>query len=219
MSSTILLIEDNINVQKFNSDLLREEGYEVLTASTLKEAREKISIPDLIVLDVGMPDGSGLDFLLEIRKNSDTPVLILSGFSQDTDVVSGFNKGCDDYLAKPYSFDVLLARIKRLMQTHQKPTAEIIKGGLTLDVDKARAKINGADLHLTLKQFSLLKILVEKEGESVSFDSIYDAIWGQQTEDNTKVLVNTVYRLRKKLTNSGYTIKSEYGNGYVFEKK
>ena len=114
----ILLVEDNKKVQKFNKRMLERNNFTIETAFTLAEARDILTrqTPSVIILDVGMPDGNGLDFLREFRKTSQIPVLLLTGYRIDTGFVKSFTTDRDDYLAKPYEFEVLLGRIKRLLQ-------------------------------------------------------------------------------------------------------
>ena len=110
----ILLVEDEVKVQDYNKYLLEKEGFAAETAMTLAEARTAAErqTPDIIVLDIGMPDGSGLDFLREFKQTSNIPVLLLTGYNKNEDVLAGFERGCNDYLKKPYAFPELLARIK-----------------------------------------------------------------------------------------------------------
>ncbi len=219
MTKTLLLVEDNADVQNFNKALLEAKGFRVITALTLFDAAKIFQSEnvDLIVLDIGMPDGSGLNYLANLREHSVVPVLILSGFSQDKSIVKGFEFGCDDYLSKPYSFDVLFARINRLLKRGNSHVI-IEKGKLVLNINTSNATVDGVDLQLSLKHFSLLKLFVENENIVLAYDDIYGKIWGYFTGVDNKTLANSVYRLRKKLTNSGYTIRSDYGNGYVFEE-
>ncbi len=218
-AKTILLIEDNLAVQTFNQEILSEEGFTVKTALTLAEAEQIIqkAIIDLIVLDIGMPDGNGLTFLKDMRQKLAIPVLILSGFSNDDYIVKGFDTGCDDYLAKPYSFRVLLARIKRLLKLGEKINQKLIKGALILDLELAQATINGLDLQLSIKQFALLRLFAESENQVLSLEYIYLTVWGAPLNNDSRALTNNIYRLRKKLNNCGYTIRAVYGSGYVFE--
>ncbi len=218
-AKTILLIEDNPAVQTFNREILSEEGFNVATALTLAEAGQIIqkTAIDLIVLDIGMPDGNGLVFLKQLRQKLAIPVLILSGFSNDDYIVKGFDTGCDDYLAKPYSFRVLLARIKRLLKMGERINQKLVKGALVLDLELAQATIDGIELQLSLKHFALLRLLAENENQVLSLEYIYLSIWSEPLNNDSRALTNSIYRLRKKLHNSGYTIRAVYGSGYVFE--
>ncbi len=219
MSQTILLVEDNEMVQKFNSKMLGEEGYGVKIATTLAVAKQQLKAapPDIIVLDIGMPDGSGIDFLRELREEFDTPVLMLTGYNKSEDVVLAFDAGCDDYLAKPYSFEVLLVRLKYLLKNAVKPSANVSRGMLEIDTLMGKAYVNGIDLMLTPKNFALLQLFMLNENVQLSVREIYEKVWGDDEFQSVKTVVNEISRLRKKLDHSGYVISSVYGGGYKFE--
>ncbi len=201
--------------------MLGEKGFDVICASTLAQARKKLkeNEPDAMVLDIGMPDGSGLDFLKEIRGFSDIPTLVLTGFSDNENIVNGFNIGCDDYLAKPYSFDVLLARLNRLLKVSHNSKQFITKRNLRLNLLSMQAFVFDEDLMLTPKDFSLLHFMVNNEEIELSAQQIFSSVWGQPISEDKKALINAVSRLRKKLVRSGYAINSLYGKGYIFEKE
>jgi len=217
----ILLIEDNKKVQEFNKPLLEDSGFTVETAMTLAEARElvKRAIPDAIVLDIGMPDGSGLDFLRELRQTSKIPVLLLTGYGEDDDVVVGFESGCNDYLTKPYTFGVLLVRLKNLLQGAEQMPETITRGALTLDPLAGQAFLNEADLLLSKKEFSLLLLFVQNEGEAMSAEYVYEKIWKAPILEDKRALEIAISKLRKKIAASGFDISARYGQGYVFKQK
>ncbi len=221
MNKKILLVEDNAKVQLFNKSMLEEEGFEVKSALTLEQAKEEFEKfnPDVVVLDVGMPDGSGLSFLKLIRQKSNLPVLMLTGFSRDEDVVAGFSAGCDDYLAKPYSFDVLLVRIRHMLRSYELSKNILKAGPITIDIFLGTASIGSEELVLTPKDFALLRMFVQYQGETISGSDIYSRVWGQPMNDNNKALASGISRLRKKLTGSGYGIISIYGGGYLFDRE
>ncbi len=216
---TILLVEDNPDVQNFNREMLTEEGFRVETALTLTQAEQIMQeiTPDLIVLDIGMPDGNGLNFLQNLRQSLSIPVLILSGFSNEEYIVKGFDIGCDDYLAKPYSFKVLLVRINHLLKMGNKINQKLEKGALVLHIDLGYATVNDVNLQLSFKHFALLRLFVENENKVLALSDIYQCVWSEPLNNDSRALTNSIYRLRKKLLNSGYTIRAVYGNGYVFE--
>lgn len=214
----LLLIEDNKKVQAFNVELLQEEGFAVETALTLAAARTCLSrqMPDAIILDIGMPDGNGLDFLKELRQTTNVPVLMLTGYGENSDVVKGFDSGCDDYLSKPYTFEVLHARLKRLLQRVEQVPKTVTKGSLTLKLTPREAYISGKDLLLTPKDFTLLQFFIQNENRLMNAEYIYENVWGHSMEGDSRALGNAISRLRKKLTGCGYTITADYGNGYLF---
>jgi len=216
----ILLVEDNEDVQELNKSMLEDEGFVVNTAMTLSEA--KISIqqrkPDLIVLDIGLPDGNGLEFLRKFRKLSKIPVLLLTGYSEDTDVIKGYENGCNDYLPKPYTFGVLLARLKSLLQSAEQIPERIAHGSLYLDVQSGRAFVNGNDLLLAQKEFFLLLYFIQNEDVIMTAEHLYKKVWGQPMNKNNQAIKKTISRLRNSLEDSGYTIVVTRGKGYVFER-
>ena len=218
---TILLVEDNPKVQAFNRDLLEEAGYAVRMALTLAEAREILAReePDAMILDIGMPDGNGLDFLRELRRTSGIPVLMLTGYDDNADVVEGFESGCDDYLPKPYTFEVLHARLKRLLYRVEQLPETVTRGPLTLNILAKEAFLGGEDLMLTPKDFTLLQFFVQNEGHALGNEVIYEKVWGRPMGEDTGAIRKALSRLRKKIEGSGYTISAVYGNGYRFEKE
>ena len=216
----ILLVEDSEDVQDLNKSMLEDEGFDVDTVMTLAEARAFIErrIPDAIVLDIGMPDGNGLDFLREFREVSKIPVLLLTGFGEDTDVIKGYESGCNDYLPKPYTFGVLLARLKSLLQSAERVPEHIKRGALSLDVQSGQAFVNDKDLLLTQKEFFLLLLFIQHEELTMNAEYLYNKVWGQPMNKDTQAIKKAIYRLRSNLEGSGYTITSTRRKGYTFEK-
>ena len=223
-------MEDNADVLEFNRFLLEKQGFVVETANNLAAAREIAAtcMPDAVVLDIGLPDGNGLELLTEIRLGkikssaldyelSKVPVLVLTGYGKDNDVVRGFKLGCDDYLSKPYTFEVLLARLTRILQGAEKVSERVIYGALELDMLGGKAFLHDTDLLLTQREFALLLILARNAGQTQSADYLYEKIWGQPMNDNKSALKNMIYRVRKKIKGSGYDILAERGQGYVFD--
>jgi len=216
----ILLVEDDKRIQAFNRELFEGQGFFVRSAMTLADARDAIAhqIPDAIVLDLNLPDGNGLDFLRNLRKTSKVPVLLLTGLGNDEDIVIGFESGCNDYLSKPYSFEVLLVRVKNLLHGAEQVPDAVSIGALKLDMIANRAYIDGEDLGLTDKEFAIIRLLVQNEGDVISADDVYERIWGQPMAGDRNALQVAITRLRKKIEPAGYNIISMRGKGYVFSK-
>jgi len=217
----VLCVEDDIQVQMFNKPLLQDKGFVVRLAMTLAEAREEIAreMPHLIVLDIHLPDGNGLDFLRELRKSSLIPVIALTNDGDEEDIVLGLASGCDDYVPKPYTFPVLHARIEALLRRSAQLPEEITRGALTLKIMSDEVFLNGRNLMLSQKQFSLLFAFVQNENQIMSAESLYKRVWGRSMVGDDNAVKVTVSRLRKKLKGSGFVITSERGEGYRFERE
>ena len=217
----ILLVEDNEQIMQGNERMLKRRGYEVTCALTLADARKavKTRMPDLFVLDIMLPDGSGLDFMAELRKVSQTPVLLLTGLTTPEDIVRGLTAGGDDYLPKPYDFGVLLARVEALLRRAQQVPERIQKGRLILDVTADVATLDGTDLMLSQKEFSLLLIFVQNEERFIGAEYLYEKVWNQAMAGNSNTLKTTINRLREKIKSSGYRIAWSRGEGYCFESE
>ncbi|WP_283610557.1 response regulator transcription factor [Faecalispora anaeroviscerum] len=217
----ILLVEDNEQIMQGNERMLKRRGYEVITALTLAEARSAVQarMPDLFVLDIMLPDGSGLDFMAEFRKYSQVPVLLLTGLTTPEDIVRGLTAGGDDYLPKPYDFGVLLARVEALLRRAQQVPEHIHKGRLRLDVTADEATLDGADLLLSQKEFALLLIFVQNEERFISAEYLYEKVWKHPMLGNSNTLKTTINRLRDKIKSSGYRIAWSRGEGYCFERE
>ena len=169
-----------------------------------------------------MVDGNGLNFLREFRAASpahaNIPVLVLTGYGEDKEIVSGFESGCNDYMSKPYTFPVLFMRAKELLSRAERLPDILQKGSLELDIMAGQAFLNGEDLLLGQKEFLLLLLFVQNEARTMSVEYIYEKIWNAPLSNNDGAVKNTIYKLRKKLSASGYTITSTRGEGYVFER-
>jgi len=218
---TILLVEDDKKVQSFNKRLLAGEGFAVQTAITLADAGAFLArqTPDIIVLDIGMPDGNGVDFLKELRHTSTIPVLMLTGYGESSDVLKGFDSGCDDYLKKPYKFTELLARIKRLLYRVELVPETVTRGRLTLKPAPMIALLDGEDILLTQKEFSLLMLFTQNEGKTMNAEYIYEKVWGREMLGDDRALQQRISSLREKTEESGYVIATVRGEGYRFEQK
>jgi DNA-binding response OmpR family regulator len=223
----VLLVEDSKKIQAINKMEFEERGFSVQLAFTIAEAKSavKLKTPGLIILDINMPDGDGLDFLREYRAEYkeavNVPVLVLTGYSQDTDIIKGFESGCNDYLAKPYTFPVLFMRAKELLKrSGQLPHTTVQKGALELDIISGLAFFNGKDLLLNHKEFALLLLLVQNENTTLSVEYIYEKIWNDKNRNDKRSLQTRISAIRKKFedNNYNYTIRNSYGKGYCFEK-
>jgi len=219
MSALILLVEDNEQILRGNEWMLKRRGFEVAAALTLAEAKQRLAerTPDAIILDIMLPDGSGLDFMRQLRKESDIPILLLTGLTTSQDVIRGFSCGGDDYLSKPYDFGVLLARVEALLRRAALIPKTLTKGALKLDIMASRAYLDGGDLLLSPKEFALLLLMAQNEGNLVSTEYIYDSIWKQEQPADTSAVRTAVSRLRKKLGGDFVIENDKQESGYIFK--
>ena len=223
----ILVVEDETDVLRINARMLTRRGYTVYTAENCRQAYERMEAPtpDLLILDIMLPDGSGYDICERFRSTSDHPVIFLTGKGETCDKVEGLGHGGDYYLTKPYDPDELLAvadrLIKRHLQTKQKheQLTTIVKGALALDIPRTRATVNGADAGLTVKEFALLLLLVQSEDKEVSPQELYEKVWGVPSGDDIRTVRFHIRNLRRKIhadDAKNYDIVSVYGKGYMF---
>ena len=164
-----------------------------------------------------LPDGSGLDFMRELREggNSGIPILLLTGLTTKEDVVFGLMAGGDDYLTKPYDFSELSARIEALLRRAARVPEIIAKGRLSLDVAASIAALDGIDLLLTQKDFALLLIFFQKEARFFCVEYLYEKVWKAPLADDSQAIRKTLSRLREKIKGSGWKIEWSKGEGYI----
>ena len=220
----VLLVEDNDGLNRSNSRALTMRGYEVAAALTLAEARLRMAEaqPDIILLDVELPDGNGIDFCEEIRGKTTAHILFLTAKLEHENMVRGLEGGGDDYITKPFHPGELLARIDAAMrrcEMDKKPVQIITKGTLTLDIMATQAFIGGEDLALTPKEFSLLLLLVQNEGNVLNAEFVYETVWKAPLIGNKNAMQTAVSKLRQKLEPSDYGIDFLRGRGYIFRLK
>jgi DNA-binding response OmpR family regulator len=231
----VLLVEDNPHILKVNRAMLERAGYQVLCAKTASEARALIRQQafDLLILDIMLPDGDGIALCRELRAPQDTaptaalPILFLSAKRENSDIVAGLQAGGDDYLPKPYSLSVLLARVEALLRRAGKHSVAaavpqmLKRGPLTLELAAMRALVCGNDILLTPKEFLVLLALVENEGDALDKDTLYQKVWGQPMENDSQALYAVVSRLKRKLKpcGDGLTLTATRLDGYKLEFK
>lgn len=222
--TTVLLVEDNKKLNIANKDMLELLGFNVTIAVCLAEARQAVAsqLPDIIVLDIRLPDGNGLDFLRELREAEATahiPVIMLTTLGTLDDRVSGLSSGADDYLAKPYEYKELAARIEALLRRAKRLPQVLTKGLLKLDVVSGQAFCGGENLLLTQKDFALLLLFIQNEDKAMSAEYLYEKVWKSPLNEDSQAIKSALSRLRKKLSGSGYTIFSQRYEGYIFERE
>jgi len=224
MSARILIVEDNPAILEANRQALVHEGYEVMIAENLAQARLTLtkSPPDLFVLDILLPDGSGIDFLSELREHTTAPVLILSSLKKWEQQLEGIRKGGDDYITKPYRIEELRVRVAALLRRvrldkENYVARTVIKGPLTLDIVASQAFLSGKDMLLTQKEFALLLLLVQNEGKALSKEYLFESAWKQPMAEDDTAIKTAVSRLRTKLASCGFVITALRGEGYQYK--
>ncbi len=217
MQETVLLLEDDAAITRVNKGLLEMNGYRVLACASLKEARRTVweETPDLMVLDVRLPDGSGRDFCREYREEygSGTPVLFLTVMKESRDIVAGYKAGATDYLLKPFDVDMLLLKVRALLENRAAGDSIVI-GALRLDCFARIAYLNEVDLLLTPKEYSVLEYLARSRSRFVKARELYEKVWGSQAWGERTVREH-IREIRKKLGGGApVTLLSRQGNGY-----
>lgn len=223
----ILMVEDNPAVLRLNQKVLETNGFTVKAAPTLSDAEQilVLNTVDLILLDIKMPDGSGLDFCTIIRQYTSAPILMLSSLRTSQDVVSGLLTGGDDYMTKPYKVDELVARILSLLRREdlaggrKARQAVIVCETLKLDTVSLRAYLDGNDLQLTPKEFALLLFMVQNKDKIVTVEQIYQNVWKLPSNKDTRLLWTHFSKIRGKLEKYGenpFDISAVKGKGYIF---
>jgi two-component system KDP operon response regulator KdpE len=224
MPPRILLVDDEPNILGTLAPLLRARGYEVHTAMSGRAALETIDRekPDLIVLDLGLPDLDGVEVCRQIRDSLNVPIVVLSARGAEGDKVRALDVGADDYVTKPFGAEELLARIRAALRRSDAPpppSEPIVRGGLTIDRERFRVLRDGEEVRLTPKEFELLTFLAQHPGRVLTHRAILKAIWGPNAVDQPEHLRVLIGALRKKIEANPSTpvyILTEPWVGYRF---
>ncbi len=223
----ILMVEDEQEVLKINARMMKRRGYEVLAAVNCVQAEQYLeqSVPDLLILDIMLPDGDGYEICERFRRKSDYPVIFLTGKNTIDDKIEGLDKGGDYYLTKPYDLEELLAVTKRLLERHmqakrkQQKSETIIRNGLVLDIPNGKAFLNEKDTGLTAKEFALLHLLIQNENQEMTLQALYETVWGASAGNDIRTVRVHIGNLRRKIDadhSNDYDIVAVYGKGYMF---
>ena len=218
----ILAVDDEVNILELVKLYLEREGYQVETASRGGDAIAKLNAvnPDLVILDLMLPDIDGFEVCRQIRSKSRVPILMLTARKEDIDKVVGLEMGADDYLTKPFNPRELVARIKAILRRSQAipqsgssdGTIEVAR--LRIDLPRHEVFINGHVLKLRTKEFALLAALAQNLGILLSRDKILEMVWGFDYYGETRTVDVHINHLREKLTESGVNIETVRGSGY-----
>jgi DNA-binding response OmpR family regulator len=217
---TILIADDEVNMRILIHDFLCSKGYEVICASDGQEAVdifEKNPQISLVILDVMMPVMNGWKACESIKEESDVPVIILTARCDEKDELYSFNRGADEYVKKPFSLVILLARIEALLKQSLKRGKDYKKGCLIIQPGKHCALVNNKEISLSKYEFEILYFLVSNEGRVVSREQIIENIWGFSYDGTNRTVDTHMTRMKNKLGSAKKYIKSVRGYGYKFE--
>ncbi|RHO80279.1 DNA-binding response regulator [Clostridiaceae bacterium AF42-6] len=218
----ILVVDDESRMRKLVRDFLVKQNYDVLEAGDGEEAvdiffREKDIA--LIILDVMMPKMDGWQVCREIRAYSKVPIIMLTAKSDERDELQGFDLGVDEYITKPFSPKILVARVEAILRRSNLLTSEdiISAGGIELNKSAHQVKIDGKDIELSFKEFELLAYFMENQGIALSREKILNNVWNYDYFGDARTIDTHVKKLRSKLGEKGELIKTIWGMGYKFE--
>jgi two-component system, OmpR family, KDP operon response regulator KdpE len=202
-STTILVVDDESQIRRVLRTTLTAEGYTIAEASDGTEALEKVRTikPDLILLDMNMPGLDGLQTCREIRSDSEVPIIMLTVRSAEKDKVRALDAGADDYVVKPFGIQELLARVRALLRRASEDTkaGTLVSKDLNFDFEKRDILVRGVPIHLTPKEFAVLKELVVADGRPISHRRLLQSVWGPGYGEETESLRVVINQLRKKI--------------------
>jgi two-component system KDP operon response regulator KdpE len=201
----ILLVDDEVSIQRAMAPLLRSRGYEVAVAGTGRDALAAMEgeRPDLIILDLGLPDIDGIEVCRRVREGSDTPIVVLSARGSEKDKVAALDQGADDYVTKPFGPEELLARVRAALRRaaggELGETGQLRRGDLTIDFDRRRVTRGETEIRLTPKEFALLALMARHSGQVLTHRVILKTLWGPHSVDQPEHVRVLMGQLRKKI--------------------
>ncbi len=224
MALRVLVVDDEPQILRFLSPALSAAGYDVLQATSGREALRMIATaaPDVVVLDLGLPDMDGKDVLREARKFTAAPIVILSARDREAEKIAALDLGADDYVEKPFAIGELLARLRAALRHHAgraSAATKIERDGLVVDMEKRRVTKDGAPVKLTPREYDVLSVLARHAGRVVTHGQILTSVWGPAHKDDTQYLRVFIGQLRAKIESdpsSPRIILTESGIGYRF---
>ena len=223
---TVLIIEDEKNIQTFMGKILKRHDYRVLYADTGAQGLELLrsQCPDIILLDLGLPDMDGDDIIREARTWTSTPIIVISARTAEKEKVLALDLGADDYITKPFGTSELLARIRAsLRHSNRLRTNDTLylrpyrHDGMVLDFSKRLLKVNGAVIHLTPIEYKIVAYLAQNSGKVITYASILSNVWGPYADDDNKILRVNMANIRRKIEDDPAQPKyifTEVGVGY-----
>ncbi len=224
-NSRILVVDDEPEIRRFLRASLRAQQYEVLEASNGTQALEVMAQrqPDLMILDLGLPDVDGVEITRRVREWTHIPIIILSVRDREKDKIDALDAGADDYLTKPFGVGELLARMRVVMRRAAPGTQEPVFSvkGLQVDLPRHQVSLAGKEITLTPTEFDLLRVLIQNAGKVITHRQLIQKVWGSGYEDASSLLRVNISNLRRKIEpdpNQPYYILTELGVGYRFRE-
>ena len=223
---TVLIIEDEKSICDFMSKSLTASGYKAVTASTGKEGLAAITslLPDVVLLDLGLPDMDGFDIIHKTREWSSLPIIVVSARASEKEKVEALDAGADDYITKPFGTDELAARIRNAIRHNNRIKSDSLNinrpysaDGLVIDFEKRLVVLDGQEIHLTRVEYKIVSLLAQNSGKVITYDSLINHVWGPYADDNNRILRVNMANIRRKLeANPGEPkyIFTELGVGY-----
>ncbi len=222
--SLIYIVEDDVNIREIERYALKNSGFEAVEFECGRDMRKALEkrVPNLILLDIMLPDEDGLDILADLRRNKSTrkiPIIMVTAKSTELDKVKGLDLGADDYITKPFGVMELISRVKALLRRTEEASApSVITGAsIVLDMDKREVTADGQVCELTYKEFELLKLLLLNRGIVLTREKIMDKVWGFEYEGESRTVDMHIKTLRQKLGEAGSFIKTVRNVGYVID--
>lgn len=223
-SNSILIVDDELRMRKLIKDFLMAKGYSILEAEdgekaleVFEENKNKIT---LILLDVMMPKLDGWSVLRQIRQESKVPIIMLTARGEEQDELFGFELGVDEYISKPFSPKILVARVEAILKRMTKDTTEVKDyAGIEIDKEGRTVKVDGKAVELSLREYELLVYLIENENIALSRDKILNNVWNYDYYGDSRTIDSHIKKIRHKLGKKGKYIKTMRGVGYKFEIK
>lgn len=221
---TILVVDDESRMRKLIKDFLSNKGYKILEAENgevalqvFEDSKDKIN---LILLDVMMPKLDGWSVLRQIRQTSKVPIIMLTARGEEQDELFGFELGVDEYISKPFSPKILVARVEAIIKrVYAQKQENKDYGGITIDAEGRTVKVDGKPIELSLREYELLKYLVDNENIALSRDKILNNVWNYDYYGDSRTIDSHIKKIRHKLGKKGKYIKTMRGVGYKFEVK
>ena len=218
----ILVVDDESRLRKLVKDFLKKDGYEVLEAADGEEALD-IFFSDksisLVICDIMMPKLNGYEVVKEIRQFSDVPIILLTAKGEESDELTGYDLGIDEYISKPFSPRILVARVEAILRRSKAISSDeqLSLGGITIDLNAHEVKVDGKAVILSYKEFELLHYFFINQGVALSREKILNQVWNYDYYGDPRTIDTHVKKLRSKLGDKGDYIKTIWGIGYKFE--